>query len=375
MFSRRANWSVPTNRLTLARNEAIARGRELLDLTASNPTTAGIDYPIDEISEALADGARAPYDPQPLGLRSARDAVAAELGVDAGDVMITASTSESYSFLFKLLADPGDRILTPAPSYPLLESLASLEHLELVHIPLEFHRRWELHAPTSVDQNVRAIAIVNPGNPTGSYVTEREQTSLAKLNVPLISDEVFFDYPIDPPPGAIRMHRSDVLSFTLGGLSKSAGLPHLKLGWIILGGQPDVKRAALTALELISDSFLSVATPVQQALPRLLSLAPKIRKLIQQRLDSNLQHLRNAVAPLPAVTLLPVEGGWTALLRFPRTSTDEEFALRLVRERGLIVQPGYFFDFPTDGYLALSLLTPREEFDRGVAALVEALPR
>jgi len=375
MFSRRADWTVPTNRLTRAREDALGAGRELIDLTASNPTTAGIHYPLDEIADALAQGARATYDPQPLGIRSAREAVASELDVDLDDVVITASTSESYSFLFKLLGDPGDRILTPTPSYPLLEHLTALELLELIHIPMELHQRWELPARINIAERTRAIVIVNPNNPTGSYVVESDQANLTKLNLPLISDEVFFDYAIDPPHGATRMRRTEVLSFTLGGLSKSAGLPHLKLGWIVLGGPSQDKRAALGALELIADSFLSVGTPVQEALPRLLALAPRIRALITRRTAANLTHLRNAISALPGTTLLPVEGGWTAVLRVPRTSTDEELALRLLREQDLVVQPGYFFDFPTDGFLALSLLTPESEFSRGVSALVESLPR
>src|SRR5438552_2156927 len=266
MFSRRANWNAAVNQFTRERQ----RRSGLLDLTVSNPTSVGLSYPTDELADAMARGASAPYDPQPLGITIAREAVAREVGCDASEIVITASTSEAYSFLFKLLCDPGDNVLTPTPSYPLLEHLAAMEMVELRHFPLEFHRRWEIDpSRIAIDGRTRAIIVVNPNNPTGSFVTRHEQQLIASLGVPVISDEVFLDYPLDGRGATFAG------AYALGGLSKSAGLPHYKLGWIRV---PD--RDAIAALELIADNFLSVATPVQVALPEILGIAPRIREAI-----------------------------------------------------------------------------------------------
>ncbi|HEX2061081.1 MAG TPA: pyridoxal phosphate-dependent aminotransferase [Thermoanaerobaculia bacterium] len=359
MFSKRAEWSAPLNELTIARR---ARGA-LLDLTETNPTRAALPYPHDELAEALARGARASYDPDPRGLSSAREALAASLQCSPGELLLTASTSEAYSFLFKLLTDPGDVILTATPSYPLLEHLAALELVELRRFPLEFHRRWELH-DVPVDARTRAIVVVNPNNPTGSFVTPREQDALASHGVPVISDEVFLEYPLDARGESFV--RDDVLAFTLGGLSKSAGLPHFKLGWIRVSGPGSAE--ALDALELIADNFLSVATPVQVALPELLRIGARIREAISERTRANLATLRAAFANVAAVNVLPVEGGWSAVIRVPRVMTDEQLALALL-DRGVVVQPGYFFDFESEGYLVVSLLTEEPTFREGVARI------
>jgi alanine-synthesizing transaminase len=354
MFSKRAHWSAPVNELTLERRK---RGG-LLDLTETNPTRAGLPYPHDELAEALARGARVPYDPDPRGLRSAREALAEELRCDPDDLLLTASTSEAYAFLFKLLTDPGDAVLTATPSYPLIEHLASMELVELRTFAMELHRRWEIH-DVPVDARTRAILVVNPNNPTGSFVTPREQDALAALGVPIVSDEVFLDYPLEG--SGQTFVRDDVLTFTLGGLSKSAGLPHFKLGWIRASGPG--KQEALEALELIADNFLSVATPVQVALPDLLRIAPRIREAISARTRANLATLRTALPS--SMEALPVEGGWAAVIRVPRVMTDDELALALL-DRGVVVQPGYFFDFASDGYLVLSLLTAEDVFAEGV---------
>lgn len=372
MFSRRADWHSPTNALTLAREAARARGAELFDLTETNPTQAGIAYPLDEIAEALSRGARASYDPDPRGLLSAREALAQHLGCSVDDLLITASTSEAYSFLFKLLTDPGDSLLTATPSYPLLEHLASLELVTLSHFPLEFQSRWEIDfSRLAVSPRDKAIVVVNPNNPTGSFVTPAEQDQLAALGLPLISDEVFLDYALESRGTSIV--REDVLTFTLGGLSKSAGLPHLKLGWIRVSGPADARRSALDALELIADNFLSVSTPVQIALPELLRIAPRIRAAISERTRNNLDVLSCELAPYPAAHLLPVEGGWSAVIRMPRTMTDEELALAAL-ERGVVVQPGYFFDFEHDGHVVVSLLTKDDVFAEGARRLAEMVP-
>lgn len=365
MFSRRADWKPSLNRLTLARQSR----DDLLDLTETNPTRAGIEYPLEELSEALARGAHATYDPDPRGLPSARETLAEHLGCDAGDLLLTASTSEAYAFLFRLLTDPGDAILTATPSYPLLEHLASMEHVELHTFPLEFHRRWDIdpaRVRAAITPRTKAIVVVNPNNPTGSFV---HPADVAPFEMPLVSDEVFLDYPLDARGTSIV--RENALTFTLGGLSKSAGLPHFKLGWIRVSGPG--KEEALDALELIADNFLSVATPVQAALADLLPLGALIRERISRRTRENLDALREATRRVPSAHVLPVEGGWSAVVRVPRTMSDEELALALL-DRGVVVQPGYFFDFDTDGYTVLSLITRREIFDEGVRRLVDMIP-
>ena len=359
-FSHRTNWNAPTNRLTLARKR---RGDDVLDLTESNPTRAGIDYPLDELAEIFARASRAPYTPDPLGFRSAREAL-------GGDLILTASTSEAYSFVFKLLCDPGDEIVTAIPSYPLLEHLSALELVTLRPFALEFHKRWEIDVARVRDvitNRTRAIVVVNPNNPTGSFVSASEQKALSELRLPIISDEVFLEYPLESRGSTFI--RDDVLTFTLGGLSKSAGLPHYKLGWIRVSGPG--KERAIAALELIADNFLSVATPIQVALPEILQIAPRIRDSITVRTRRNLDHLRSVL--IPAVTVLPVEGGWSAVLRVPSTESDEDLAVRLIDQQGVVIHPGYFFDFASEGYLVVSLLTEPRIFDEGVQRLLRTI--
>ncbi len=370
-FSRRAHWNAPSNRLAIAR----ASCSGLLDLTESNPTRAGIAYPLDELSEAFARAARAAYDPHPLGIPSAREAVARHLRCDAANLVITASTSEAYGYLFKLLTDPGDAVLTATPSYPLLEHLATLELIELRSFPLELHRRWEIesaHIEQAMTPRTRAIIVVNPNNPTGSYVAPQEQESLAAFNRPIISDEVFFDYALDDS-GHQSLVRDDVLTFTLGGLSKSAGLPHLKLGWIRVSGPGAAD--AISALELIADNYLSVSTPVQEALHDLLRIGPSIRDAIRARTRLNLDVLTRAIELAPSVRILPVEGGWSAVLRIPSIEPEEELALRLIERHSVAVHPGYFFDFESEGHLVVSLLTRPDIFAEGVQRLVSQIPQ
>lgn len=362
-FSRRANWSPLVNRLTAARS---ARGNDVLDLTQSNPTKAGIEYPLDELANAMSRAARVPYDPDPRGMLSARQALG-----DPDSIILTASTSEAYAMLFKLLCNGGDNVVIATPSYPLFEHLASLELVELRTFALDFHRRWEIDASrvrAAIDQRTRALIVVNPNNPTGSFVTPAEQNDLAAIGLPIISDEVFLEY-----GDGTSFLRNDVLTFTLGGLSKSAGLPHYKLAWIRASGPASAK--ALEALELIADNYLSVATPVQAALPDLLRIAPKIRAAIIERTRRNLTSLQTAVSSVSSTTVLPVEGGWSAVLRVPRVRSDEELALELIEKHGVIVHPGYFFDFADEGYLVISLLTPPATFDSGIARVMSVVPK
>ena len=373
-FSRRAETPPDQNRLTRARQRRLAAGASLVDLTNSNPTQAGLEYPLEELSEVMARAARAPYEPQAFGLLAAREAVARELECSADDILLTASTSEAYSFLFKLLCDPGDSVITPVPAYPLFEHLAAVESVALQHVPMEFHRRWEIdpdRVAGNLEDRTRSIMLVSPNNPAGSYVTQQEQEGLARCGLPLISDEVFHAYAfVAPSPSLVR---DDVLSFTLGGLSKFAGLPHFKLAWIRVSGPQAVKEQAMARLELIADSFLSASTPVQVALPELLTIAPRIRAQIMGRVRSNLRSLQSLFAAKSSARLLPVEGGWSAVLRVPSIQTDEAFALQLLEEEGVIVQPGYFFDFPSEGHLVLSLLTEPDVLAEGAGAIASRI--
>jgi aspartate/methionine/tyrosine aminotransferase len=380
-------WDGSPNRLTLAIAERSARGLETIDLTETNPTRVGLPYPEADLAELLRRSASPDYRPHPRGIPEAREALAAALStpgdpVTADDLVLTASTSESYSYLFKLFADPGDEVLTAAPSYPLLDSLAALDSLVLRHVPLSPERRFA-HDPEAfglaLSPRTRLLAVIHPGNPLGRFLTAEEQSALMTLcaarDLPLVSDEVFADYPLaNPEPGSSRRAgpaaaSQEALAFSLGGLSKSAGLPSWKLGWIRVGGPPALRRRALAALEHVADSYLSLATPVQRALPGVLALLPPIQNAILGRLRANLGALRAAVAGIENVELLAPEGGWSAVLRVASPLPDEELALQLLERAGVLVHPGYFFDFASEDYLVLSLLPEPGRFAEGVRRL------
>ncbi|HEX5718713.1 MAG TPA: pyridoxal phosphate-dependent aminotransferase [Thermoanaerobaculia bacterium] len=382
-WSHRLPWEHPTNRLTRAVEERKARGLPVLDLTETNPTRVGIPYPEEELAEILRRGADLVYEPHPRGTLAAREALAASLStpgdtVSPDDLVLTASTSESYSFLFKLFGDPGDEVLTTAPSYPLLDSLAALEGLSLSHVHLAPGRRFALDVERlelSLTPRTRLLALVHPGNPTGAYLSVAEQAAISGLcasrGLPLISDEVFADYPLEEGlwAGPTAAASGEALSFSLGGLSKSAGLPSWKLGWIRVGGPANLRRRAVEALEMVADSYLSVGTPVQRALPGILKLAPRIRSEILGRIRSNLESLRDIMK----TELLEPAGGWSAVLRFSLPQSDEELALEILERAGVLVHPGYFFDFETDDFLVLSLLPEPARFAEGVRRLADCL--
>lgn len=389
MFSSRLNWSSATNRLSRALAERREAGDAIFDLTGSNPTRVDLEYPVDALADALRAGATAPYVADPRGLLSARNVLAAALSttsdeVDPDDLFLLASTSEAYSYLFKLLGDPGDQIVIARPSYPLLEHIAALEGLRLRHYSLNLsmlrdakrrRARWTLDVPdvaAAFGERSRAVVVVNPNNPTGNYVTPGEVHELAELcaakQIPLISDEVFIDYCIsDAQPRSLGTLR-DGLVFTLGGLSKMVGLPHYKLGWIRVAGGTQAKAAAKSALDLIADSFLSANTPVQVALPEILAAGEDVRAQISSRTRRNLAVLRAALEAFASVELLEPEGGWSAVIRVPHLESDEEVVLQLL-SRGVLVQPGFFYDFDREGFLVVSLLGRPSEFDTGVEVL------
>lgn len=365
---------VEANALTRLLSERRASGAAVLDLTESNPTRVGLCYPPDLLG-SLSDPSGLRYAPEPLGLRVAREAVARDArrrgaAVVPEQVVLAASTSEMYSWLFKLLCSAGDGILVPRPSYPLFEHLTRLEHVQAIPYRLEYHGRWsvDLASVERAPATTRAVLVVSPNNPTGSFVTAHDLTGLRRIcrarGWALIVDEVFADYAVDAasPVTDIAASAGDVLTFTLGGLSKAVGLPQVKLGWAVVGGRADDVRQALDGLELIADTFLSVGTPVQLAAEALLRDGVAVREAIQSRVRTNLEVLRTAVRGVPSCDLLPVEGGWSAVLRVPATRTEDALVLELLAHEGVLVHPGYFFDFDHEAFLVPSLLPPPDVF-------------
>ena len=384
MFSSRLPPQTDTNELTRALAELRAAGVAIADLTESNPTRAGIPYP-DGLLASLAQPRALEYEPHPLGLPSARAAVAADhrrrgVEIDPAHVALTASTSEAYSWLFKLLCDPGERVLVPRPSYPLFEHLTRLEGIRAEPYDLEYHGRWEIDADQlrAAPGDVKAILVVSPNNPTGSYISSAELGRLSAVcrdrRWALVADEVFADYPLDESsPLTDIAAKSGVLSFTLAGLSKSVGLPQVKLGWIVAGGPAAQRDAALAALELIADTFLSVGTPVQLALPELLRQGAAIRTAIQRRTRDNLQALRDAARRFPACDVLRVDGGWSAVVRVPATRSEERLVLDLLEREHVLVHPGYFFDFRSEAFIVISLLPDPAIFGDAIARVLRCV--
>jgi alanine-synthesizing transaminase len=376
-FSSRLPGSLPANRLSAAVARRRAAGRDLLDLTASNPTAAGFAYP-DTLLAGLADPSNLRYAPEAAGVAAAREAVAADFArrgtpIPPESIVLTSSTSEAYSYIFKLLCDPGDEVLVPQPSYPLFEWLTRLEGVSAIPYRLDYHGRWTLDAGAirrARTSRTRALLIVNPNNPTGSFLTKDAAAAVAEAagDLPLIGDEVFWDFPLlDAPAGRMAvLQTGHDLVFSLGGLSKSAGLPQLKLGWIALGGAPAAVAAAREKLELIADTYLSVSTPVQTAAGGLIAGAAAFRAQVTARAERNLAAAAAAIGRHPALNLLPVEGGWSAIVRVPATRSEEDLVVALAEEDGVLVHPGYFFDFDREAHIVISLIVPPEQFVEGL---------
>ena len=373
MFSNRLPGHAEVNALSRSVASLTAAGTSLVDLTESNPTRAGLPYPADLLSAAASDRALC-YDPQPFGLRTAREAVSADyarrgVAVDPECIVLSASTSEAYSWLFKLLCNPGESVLIPQPSYPLFEHLTRLESVRAVPYRLEYHGRWDIdfESIAAAKDDVRAVLLVSPNNPTGSYVTSREADTVAAIcrerGWAIVSDEVFAEYALDAHAPATEIaRRAKVLSFTLGGASKALGLPQMKLAWTIVDGPVKERIDALSGLELIADTFLSVNTPVQVAAPDLFRRAAPVRQAIHQRVSRNLTAARDVVRTYPACEVLRVEGGWSAVVRVPATRTEEALALGLLQEEHVLVHPGFFFDFPHEAFVVVSLLPSEDVF-------------
>jgi alanine-synthesizing transaminase len=387
MFSHRTDWKLTPNRFTQAQQELQVAGREVLDLTISNPTRAELHYDADAILQALASPKAMDYDPQPKGLRSAREAVAGYYrkqhdDIDPECMVLTTSTSEGYSYVFRLLCNAEDEILVPKPSYPLFEFLADLQDVKLVPYPLLYDHGWQIDFPSlykAVNHRTRAVVVVHPNNPTGSFVADQERSALNRFcgeyNLSLIADEVFLDYAHDGAPRTTFAANRDVLTFTLSGLSKISGLPQMKLAWIVASGPGETVASALARLEVIADTYLSMSAPIQLAAPVLLEQRHSVQPLLLDRVRANLSELDRGLAKQKACRRLEVEGGWNAVVRVPVTQSDEELAIEILRRVSVLVHPGHFYDFPSDGYLIVSLITPPQTLRRGVGQLLEFLDR
>jgi alanine-synthesizing transaminase len=385
VFSNRLAVDLRPNRLAQAVAARRRAGDPIIDLTESNPTRAGFEYPADLLAP-LADARGLIYAPEPFGLIAARRAVAAEYGrrgivADPERLVLTASTSEAYSLLFKLLAAPGDDVLVPRPSYPLFELLTTLDGLAARPYDLEYHGIWSIDVASverAVGPRTRALLVVNPNNPTGSFVSKAEIERLASIcgprGIALIVDEVFADYElgaVDAGDRAPVIARDDVLVFGLGGLSKSIGLPQLKLGWIAVAGPDRIVAEAIGRLELICDTYLSVSTPVQLAAAELLDRGAAVRRQIGARVVANYGRLKALAASAPSSCVLTASAGWYAVVRVPTLRSEEDLVLDLVASDGVLVHPGYFFDFPRESYLIVSLLPPAAPFAAGIERMLD----
>jgi alanine-synthesizing transaminase len=387
MFSDRTNWKLTRNRLTEALEEARSSGVRVLDLTISNPTQAGLHYDEPQILQSLASPRSMDYDPQPKGLPNARAAVAAYYqtqhgiqNLDLDRLILTTSTSEGYSFVLRLLCNPGDELLVPKPSYPLFEFLADLQDVKLVPYPLIYDHGWQMDFPSlekAVSKRTRAVVVVHPNNPTGSYVHPQEQESLNRFcrehELALIADEVFLDYAHDRAPRQSFAANQDVLTFTLSGVSKISALPQMKVAWIATSGPAQQVEAAQARLEVIADTYLSMNAPIQCATPVLLDQRKNIQPQLLDRVLSNLAELDRQLAQQKTCQRLSLEGGWYAVLRVPVTQTDEELAVDLLSRKAVLVHPGHFYDFSTDGYLVLSLITQKPEFAEALQRVFKML--
>lgn len=396
-FSRRTDWNTDTTPLARALAERRRSGQAVVDLTVSNPRRCGIPLP-EQFLQPFLDPAVLDYDPDPRGQRAARQAVAAYyagrgVSVEPEQMVLTTGTSEAYSFLFRMLCDPGDSVLVPVPGYPLFDYLADAESVHLVPVPMLRDHGWHLdwqQMEQSVTPRTRAVILVHPNNPTGHFTPAEESGQLfafcRRHGLALIVDEVFLDYALEPTlaPTLAPTPEADACSFlarhgsvslfVVSGISKILGLPQMKLAWIVAAGSEPEQQQALERLEVLADTFLSVSTPVQVAVSRWLPQAAVVQQQIGQRIGGNLAALDAALAAQPVrwVSRLEVQAGWYAVLRIPALHDDEEMALRLL-ERGVWVHPGSFFSMPSAGWLVVSLLTPEPEFGAGLRLLLESV--
>jgi alanine-synthesizing transaminase len=382
MFADRTNWNLRSNRLSEALAKHRAANKPLLDLTVSNPTGCGFFYDRGSILQSLANPDSLSYDPDPQGLLAARQAVAEyysahDIVVPVANIILTTSTSEAYSFVFRILCNPGDELLIPEPSYPLFRFLADINDAKLVGYPLLYDHGWQIdfHALQHViTPRTRGLIVVHPNNPTGHFCQAGEMEKLNEIcssrQIAIIADEVFLDFHLRATRPSSFSANAASLTFTISGLSKIAGLPQMKAAWLITKGPEELNGQALSRLEVIADTFLSLNTPVQLAIPRFLELRHGFQNQLMTRVRRNLTELDAQLAAQSSCSRLELEGGWYAILRVPVTRSDEDLAIELLNARGIYVHPGHFYDFPTDGYLIVSLITSVEDFEEGIQRLL-----
>lgn len=386
-FSRRTSWNLRPNALASRIESLRAQGAQLIDLTDSNPTRCELAYPREAIESAIRGAALLTYQPEPNGLLAARQAISAHLSrkeerVDPEHLIICSGTSDAYGYLFKLLCNPGDSVLVPNPSYPLFDFLTGLEGIEGRPYALRFEGGWCLQADAlaeAADATTRAVLVVSPGNPTGAFLKRSEleavETLCADRSWALIVDEVFSDYGFGDDADRVATvagRASPALTFALSGFSKLAGLPQLKVSWLSASGPAQLRDEALQRLEIVADTYLSGSPILQSAVAQLLPLAVRIQSQIRNRVAENRAALLRTRAADARWNVLPSEGGWCAVIRIPDERSEETVCLQLL-ERGVIVHPGYFFDFPSGSHLIVSLILPRDAFARGIEALVSVL--
>ena len=382
MFSERTRWNLAENRLSRTLAEVRASGESILDLTASNPTECGFTYDEAGIQRAFAQPAMRFYLPNPRGIMSAREAVAAyydrqQIHVAADDLILTSGTSEAYSFVFRLLCNPGDRVLIPAPGYPLLDFLADLCDVKLVRYPLIYDQGWQIDFPAllaAASARTKAVIVVHPNNPTGHYTSAAERGPLVEFcrqrGIALIADEVFLDFSLENSRTRSFASANDLLTFTLSGLSKICGMPQMKLAWIAVSGPAPERTEALARLEVIADAYLSVGTPVQLAAPALLAMRAAFQAQAMARVRANLHELDAQLSRQSTCNRLSLEGGWSVVLRVPATQSDEDLAITLLAKHGVYVHPGHFYDFARTGHAVVSLIVPEYEFAEGIRRIL-----
>ncbi|MGH9727473.1 MAG: pyridoxal phosphate-dependent aminotransferase [Candidatus Acidiferrales bacterium] len=382
MFADRTNWNLATNRLAEALAQHRAKGKPLWDLTVSNPTDCGFRYDTAAILRALSNPAVTIYQPEPRGLPTARRAIAeyyAARGDDVPveDILLTTSTSEAYSFVFRLLCNPGDELLIPAPSYPLFDFLANIQDVKLVRYPLFYDHGWEIDFQAmqqAITSRTRGIIVVHPNNPTGNYVNASQVKRLNEIcsagDMAIIADEVFLDFSLTQEQPVSFAANREALTFTMSGLSKISGLPQMKAAWLITSGPDPSKSQACARLEVIADTFLSPNTPVQVALPSFLEQRHAFQQQLMARVRSNLSELDRQIAGQESCSRLKSEGGWYAILRVPATRPDEDLAVELLESTGVYIHPGHFYDFPGEGYLIVSLITPESIFAEAINRVI-----
>lgn len=381
MFSRRTEWKLSQNQYTQALERFRSGGRKLLDLTVSNPTNIGLQYETERLLKALSQTQAMEYEPIAKGLLPARKAITAyygDLGIELSpeQLFLTVSTSEAYSYAFRLLCDPGDEILVPQPSYPLFEFLADLQDVKLVPYELIYDHGWQIDFHSlecAIRSRTRGVLVVHPNNPTGSFVKQAEKTLLDRIcserELAVIADEVFLDYSLGNREQVSFVGSRGALTFTLSGLSKISGLPQMKVAWMAVSGPEKPAADAIARLEVVADTYLSMNAPLQWALPEMLASRTEIQQQLLARIRANLAELDVRLGEQTLCHRLEVEGGWYAVLRVPATRSDEELAIELLEEESVLVQPGHFYDFASDGYLVISLITPVEVFREGMRRL------